>query len=366
MDSAAEVLDAPVVVDETTSTDASAAPETASPPALSSDELTSAGTETGSDRPRDEHGRFVPKGAPPAASDATPVVAAAPLAADPITPTAPAGEPFIVRGDGQKVPVPDATLDKDGNLLVKAGQVPAIRQLLAEGLTYRGSWRKERAEATERVTQATAAIEAKAKRNDTIAVNLFDKIENPDWLLSRIDNENVRQYVETIWRREADYIIRDVTHLMREADLGAPKAPPQEAAAPDPQQLETAARSVLDEELETLLEGPQARTLFTSDDRKALIARYQRRLGAYFVDNQGSIALDREILKAEFDDDVKDRQAVRKSIEDQRKANEFNAKRNAPPAAIPPVVSTKGPPAPPATSAQYKDRDEWRRKHGMV
>lgn len=351
---ATEVLEPVAAVDETTlPVTTPEATDPTSPPGAAGEEPAPTGTEPpGSDRARDANGRFVKQdaGPPDAAKVAETTALAAPPPVAVAAPPAPAaGEPFVFRAEGQRIPVQGATLSADGQLTIPADQVPAIRQLLSEGVIYRSSYRKERDGLQEQIKTANAASDAKAAKYNKASVILWDRVasllqENP---------------------HELELLRRELDLELRSADLNIPKAAP-EPAAPDPKQLESAARSVLEEELESLLDGPQAKALYTPDERKALTARYQRRLQAYFVEHEGSVALDREILKADFDDEVKDRQAARKLAEDARKAAEFNAKRNQPAVNAPPVVQTKAPPVVASDAKKPSTRDEWRQRQGMT
>ena len=360
-----EVLEPTAGVEETQPTaEAPAAPEGEAPSAPVAETATTEPAAPTTARPRGPDGRFIKADgtqaseAEHAAMEAAPP-ASPPPASTPPQPAATPGEPFVFRADGQKIPVPGASVSPDGHLTIPAEQVPAIRQLLAEGMSHRGSWRQREQEYKQQIESASATEKARAEKYNRASVLLWDRVTNPDWLASAAADP-----------REVEYLRRELDLELRTADLKAPppRATPTQDPAVQEQQLETAARTALDEEVELLLDGPQARTLYTSpDDRKALLARYQRRLNAYFVDHDGDIVLDRQVLREDFEEELKVRQEAHKAAKQAQDAAAFNARRNAPPVTAPPVVSTKGPGTANAGQGRvFKDRDEYRKAMGLV
>src|SRR3990167_6575346 len=264
-----EVLEPTSGVEETpTATETPAAPEGVAPSAPVVETAITEPAASLSTRPRGPDGRFIKADgtqaseAEHAAMEAAPPTSPPPAALTP--PPAPTpGEPFVFRGDGQKIPVPGASLSSDGTLTIPADQVPAIRQLLAEGVSHRGSWRQREQEYKNQIESASATEKARADKYNKASVLLWDRVTNPDWLASASADP-----------REIEYLRRELDLELKTADLRAPKAPdqPKQDPAVQQQQLEQSARTALDEEVELLLDGPQARALYTSpEDRKSLL-----------------------------------------------------------------------------------------------
>lgn len=320
-----------------------------------------------SSRPRDpKTGRFI-KADGTLASDAEQATMEAESPASPQPPTpappAPTGDPFVFRASGEKITLPDATLNPDGDLVVKAGQVPFLRQLLAEGVEHRRTFRTREQEWNQKVEQAKATETARADKYNRAAVMLFEAVSSQDWLTAAAADP-----------REVQYLIRELGLELQKADLTIPKTEvPKDAGPtePDPVAIEHDARATLKGYIEELLERPQAKAVYdTPKKRQALERRLQRRLAAYFTQlEDGSIALHENRVDEDFDDELNERLAIKQEAdrraEEARKAAEFNARRAAPPAPVPPVVSTKAPPAPPPQPTKYESREEWRRKNGL-
>lgn len=286
---------------------------------------------------------------PPAA-----VVASPP----PVTETTTAkADPFIFRGDGQRYPIPGATVSADGTLTIPADQVPNVRQLLAEGVAHRGSWREQQQQAKAATETATATEKARAEKYNAAAVLLWDHLTNPEWLAAAVQSperlEILRERLEVALQR---------------SDLSVPKgaAPAATDVATDDPRLEQSARAALEEEVELLLEGPAARGFYTPEQRTALLKQYQRRLNAYFVEHEGQVVLDRHVLAEDFADELAQRQALRGVGDADRKAKEFNARRNQPPAPAVPVVSPRGPGGSGTGAGRiFKDKEEYRKAMGL-
>lgn len=310
-------------------------------------------------RPRGPDGRFIKAdGTQASEAEHAAIEAAAPASPPSPTPATPApstppGEPFVFRADGQKIPIPGASLSPDGSLKVPAEQVPAIRQLLAEGVAHRGSWRQKEQDFERRVQEAGAVQEARATKYNHAAIHLLGIVE-------QLMAENPR---------ELDLVRKEVGIMLREADLKAPRIEQPKAEPPSGEQLEQAARQTLDGYLDELLETPQARAVYATEEaRRAVKARYGKLLNAFFQEQEGGdVVLHENAVDAVFMEELQDKLAAREATEKARKAAEFNAKRAQPAAPVPPVVSGKAPPAAPAPStAKYTDRDAWRRANGMV
>lgn len=353
METATDVQDAPTVTDEVNPSGGSTTPDPdAAPPAPPSDEPAPAGQDAGSDRPRDERGRFTAKQdtAPAAPDGGQPSVPAA----EPSPAVAAIPEPFVLRADGQRIPIPDAALTADGDLVIKASQVPQIRQLLAEGVTHRGSWRRREAEYQEQVRAASVAADVKAKKYNEAAVYLYDLLSDPAKLAALTESP---ERIELVKERLA--------LMLERHDLQMPVAPRQEQERQglDPQAVESAARATLDGYIEELLERREAKAVYdTPEKRQALAARLQRRIAAYFVEEQGQILLHENAVDADFEEELQERWSAHQAAEQKRKADAFNAKRNAPVTA-PPVVGTKAPPPTAAPNATPTSREEWRKRN---
>lgn len=359
---------AAVAETELPTAEAPGAPDLGSTPAPGDEPTVAAQAPTESTRPRDEKGRFIKADGTPASDAEQAVLEAAepksplsPTAPPPVAPaasTSPVGEPFVFRADGQKIPITGSSVSADGTLTIPAAQVPIVRQLLAEGVSHRGSWRQKEQDYQRQVHEATATSTAKAAKYNDAAVMLWDTITNPDWL-QRAANDP----------RELEFLRDRLDIALQRSDLKVPaprEAPPQDESASEAQ-LQSAAQSALEEEVEALLDGPQARAIYvTAEDREKAVARFQRRLSAYFVEQDNGIALDRQILKEDFDEELALRQASRTAALEATKAAAFNAKRNAPVVAPPPVVSPKGPGGNAAGASRvYKTREEYNKAMGL-
>jgi hypothetical protein len=353
-----EVQEPPAVVEETAlpAAEVPGAPETVS-----------AGAEPDSteppvsDRPRDTQGRFMKRDGSPVAPDeqarleaaATPVPATPTTPPAPAPPVVPAGEPFVFRAEGQKIPIPGASLSDQG-LHVPIDQVPAIRQLLAEGMAHRGSWRQKEAEFNRRIEEASTVEKARADRYNAAAVFLFDKVNDPTWLQQLVNDPE----------RELGLLRRELGLELKTREMQAPKA--QTPAAPQPQevdeaQLTQAFSAALLDEVDELLEDPRYKGLFSPEDIKELKDDYTARMAAYAHVDNGQYFVDRETVKRAFDREVKTQQRIKQAAAEAQKAREFNEKRNAPAAPIVPVVSTKGSGGNGSGAKVYKNRDEWRK-----
>jgi hypothetical protein len=270
----------------------------------------------------------------------------------------PSGDPFVVRGDGQRLTMPGSTLDANGNLLVQAEHIPTYRQLIAEGLAHRGSWRQRETEYKSQIEQASASAQAQVAKYNEASIYLFNIVSDPDQLAALAASPD---------RIE---MVRERLALMLERhDLKIPKAqaPQAEAPAVDDGQMEQAARSTLSGYIEELLESPQAKAVYdTPDKRQALTKRFQRRLNAYFVEQDGGVALHENMVDEDFREELADRIEARKLQTAHAKADAFNAARTPKPVTAPPVVSTKGPGSTGNTSGRiFKDKDEYRKAMGL-
>src|SRR3990167_4620932 len=307
-----EVLEPTSGVEETpTATETPAAPEGVAPSAPVVETAITEPAASLSTRPRGPDGRFIKADgtqaseAEHAAMEAAPPTSPPPAATPP--PPAPTpGEPFVFRADGQKIQVPGAAVSTDGTLTIPADQVPTIRQLLAEGVSHRGSWRKEKAESDRQLAEAHAAVDAVKEKYSEVGTLMYRILfDDPAALQALIDSPD---------RRE---LLQDRLALMWErSDLKAPKATkaPDADAGQQNQQLEQAARQTLAEYVDELLETPQARAIYaTEKDREEVKARYVRRLAAYFVDQDGELALHENAVDADFQDELKLRQAGRQA-----------------------------------------------------
>lgn len=350
MNEATEVLEPPtdVSTETTDATPEAPAPDTTAPePAAAPTEQAARTRDPATGRFIKADGTLEPEaaaptgGAPPASPPTAPQTPVVPVASD----------PWTFRAGGQRIPITGATVSPEGNLTIPADQIPNVRQLLGEGMAYRTTFRQREQEHQRAIKEAETRGSASAQKYNRASVRLWEVAEQ---LLG--DRP-----------QELELLRREIALELKSADLEIPKAPTQEAGEPDPQQLIGAASQMLSEYVEELLERPQAKAVYdTPDKRQALTKRLQRRLGAYFVQHEGQYALHENVVDADFEEELQEKLAAKKTADDARKAAEFNAKRNQPSAAIPPVVSSKGPAATAVQPSTFKDRDEWRRKHGMM
>lgn len=323
-----------------------------------------AASETPAAQPRDPKGRFAPKASDSEPASATPAEgdpAAAPPAPAPTEPIAalappappPDTRPFTFRANGQQYPVEGASIDSDGTLRIPPAQVGLVKQLLSEGVNHRQTFRQREQEFKQRVEEATQAGNARAEKYNKAAVMLWERLSDPNWVTAAAADP-----------REIDYLRRELDLELKAADMTIPKAEPKQEAAPDPQAIEQAARGALDEELDDLFEGPEARTLFSAEERKQFKAKYQRILPAFFTERDGEILLDRHILSEHFTEELNARKKARDERAQlaaaARKNEALNAKPN-----VPSVVPAKGSPTPSET-APKKDRVQWAREHGFA
>ncbi len=354
-----EVLEPTAAVEETGETaEVPGGPDATAVPPASGVEPEPAGQEpVASARPRGPDGRFIKADGTEASVAEQAVMEAALPTPPPPPPTAPT--PFVFRADGQKIPIPGSTVAPDGSLTIPADQVPQIRQLLSEGVTHRGSWRKERESFQRQVTDATAAEKAQTEKYHRVGTRMFEAITNPEWLKMASEDP-----------REVQHFIRELGLEMKEANLTVPKQPAERApdAGTAQAELQTAARDTLAEYVEELLDTPQGKAAYpTAKDRQEVVARYARRMAAYFVDQQGDVALHENAVDADFQDELQWRHSARDAALKATKAAEFNAKRNQPNAAPPPVVSAKGPGSTGSSGARtFKDAEEYKRAVGMA
>lgn len=357
----AEATEPTAGVEETQPTaQAPESPEATSPPATAGDEPAPTGKEpTASDRPRDANGRFLKQdkaaptdGAVAETAQTPPVDEIAP----PPAPTTPSGEPFTFRAGGQRIPIQGATLSPEGALSIPPDQVPQVRQLLSDAVAFRTTWRQEKQRYEAQLKEAGSHGEARAEKYNKASVLLWDR-------LSQLLAEHPT---------ELEMLKREVALTLREADLAIPaaKAParttevPQQQEPQAPEITEDQARAVLQEEIEDLLDGPIARTLFTPQEREAVVKRYGRRLNAYFTEHEGEIVLDRQILKEDFEDELNARKQAREAHLKLEKASQFNQKRDVTPPPAP-VISTKGPSSAAGNPTPPQSREEWRRRNGL-
>lgn len=353
-------MDAPAVTDEVIETaEAPASPDATSAPGGAGEEPAGTGqAPTASDRARDEKGRFAKQDQPTETSTGeTRGALTEPVTPPVVQPPAPKGDPFTFRAEGQRIPLNGAFLTPDGALTVAPEQVPQVRQLFADAIAFRTTWRQKEADFKQQVEQAGAVEKARADKYNRAAILMWDRMTSPEWIRAAATDP-----------RELEYLRRELDLELKQADLTIPKAEQPRQAAPqqDPQQLESQARDVLKGYVEELLERPQAKAVYdTQEKRQALEKRLQRRLAAYFVDQDGQLALHENRVDEDFEEELNERLAAKQEAEKARKAAEFNAKRNQPAPNVPPVVSTKAPPSQAPQNTRYDSREEWRRKNGI-
>ncbi len=354
-----EVLDAPAVAEEAAAptTDAPEAPEIAS--AAAEAEPTDAPI---SDRPRDTQGRFLKRDGSPVASDeqASLEAKASSLATTaPASPAAvPTGEPFVFRADGQKIPIPGASLTADGALAIPPDQVPVIRQLLAEGMAHRGSWRQKEADYQRQVSEAGAVEKANAEKYNGAALWLFDKLNDDNFLMALATDPS----------RERAYLRRELGLMLSEAAAKAPRpsAQPQtQQAEPDEAAVEQAFTSALTEELDDLMDDPQVKALFAAEDRTEIQQAFRDNMAAFAAMHEGELKLDLHKLKKAFDREVGLHRKAKQAQVDAQKATAFNDARKPTNTPIAPALSTRGPGATGPTTKKFATREEYNKHMGL-
>lgn len=238
-----------------------------------------------------------------------PSVPAAPPVAEAPKVEAPAGEPFVVRGGGQRHQIPGATVDALGRVTIAPEAVPQIKALFAAGIQHNANYGREKQEWTQKIAMAEQRGESRAKMYNEVATSLFDKVMDDNWLQSLIDNPH----------REREFLRRELALSLERAKMSIP----QQAAAPEPQpeQIEQAFGQTLSRELDELLEDAP-RGILTAEDIADMKAAFGRRMSAYAAEVDGEIMLDTHALKADFDREVKLAQRAAQQAIDAQKAAE--------------------------------------------
>jgi hypothetical protein len=299
-------------------------------------------------------GKIVAGEAPAPSEPSIPKVEAplAPVAEVP-APIAPIGEPWTVRGAGQKHAIPGAILTQDGKLVVEGPEnIARHRDIVAAGIQHLTNYGREKQEWTQRVQQAEAMADAKAAKYNSTATMLYDILT---------DDEKLQRFINNLDDQRALLKDRISLHLEK-ADLKIPRAPQQ--AEQSGEEFETKFVRLYDSSLEELLDDAP-KGLFTAEDVADLKAAYIRRINAYAVEHPQTkeTVLDFEELQKDFAREVRLAQraqaAAIKAAEDAKKAKAaaaFNA-ANTPKAPAP--TPAKPRPTPALAAAPSGQKPSW-------
>lgn len=264
----------------------------------------------------------------------------------------------------------------DGTVKVAAEQVGLLRdalnarQLISEGRDINAQLRKDYEAVQRQLGEKNTVDGAKAEKYNRASLTLFDRLEKaPEWFFNRISDPNLRETLVSEWQREMGYITKDVSFLLREADLKIPKV--AEQSPPNEQQIAQAVQGSLTTSLDELFNGvADARSLFDDKEQGDLYESFQRRVNAYVVrDKDGNMFLDFHGLKQDFDREVTRQRRISDAAKDARtkeaeraKLLVDNARRTAPSITAPPTPA--GGPTPARAPkdkpfASKKDVTEW-------
>jgi hypothetical protein len=261
-------------------------------------------------------------------------------------PPAPIGEPWQVRGAGQKHVIPGAFVTPEGKVVIEAEQSQRVRDLIAAGIQHNQNYGREKQEWTQRIQQAEAAGDLKASKYNKASVYLFDKLQS----------------VLAEHPQELDLIRRELAIELRSADLEIPRAQAQ-SSEPQPEQVEQQFAQTLTGYLDELIDDAP-RGILSAEDVADLRQTFARRMAAYAAEHEGAIALDTHAVKADFEREIKMAQRAQqqsaKAAADAQKAKAaaaFNA-ANTP---VKPVSAPAKPAANrvPVTTASAKKAPSW-------
>lgn len=310
---------------------------------------------------KEEAERIKAQAVPVAPEPVVPEVAPVTPEPAPVTPPA----EFTFRANGQKVSIP--------GLVVPPEQQEYVRNLLVAGMNHHQNFPRMQAEWKQKLAAAEQMATAKAERYHRPALAAANAVipgrngEMPS-LLSAILADIPAEYQRTVadrWYREAEYLRRDMAHLMREADMKMPASQPPAEPQANEQQIEQAARATLSGYVNELFEDtPDAAKYFTAEDRKELAAAMDTLLAAYFDQIDGEIMLDTEKVKAHFNRELnllkRSHQAREVATRDAQKAKQaaaFNAAQK-PIAAQPPAPRKPTPAVAAVPSGKPKGWDQ--------
>jgi hypothetical protein len=336
--------------------------------------------EGSTDRPRDEHGRFVAK-EKDAATEAAPLPGgepgadtSLPVAAAPPAPV-PEPQPFKWRADRQEHTLEGAVINPDGSLVIPAQHVARAKQLLSEGIVHQGSWAKERTTWSARINDA----ETRAKAAEASKARLLDEFakvfESEDSVLQFWQSRQTQLPLlqERLKAQELEERIKAY-----ESGQARPASP--EPAA-DPAQTVETARAELTETLPDFFASPEYSAL-TDKDKQYLIEEMTQDISKYVkVANKdipehgfvaGDLVLFDELVHARIRREAERVGELRAASAEQAKklaeAAKFNAARAPQKGAAPIATVPSGGKVPAPTSdpvPAYKDGSEWRSRMGL-
>ena len=286
------------------------------------------------------NGKIVAGEAPEAPSQpSTPSVPVAPV----VETKATEPDPYWVRASGQKTTIPHTYRNADGSLVVKPEGTAIVQRLLTQGIAHEQSWPAEKQRYEQALALEKQTATAQSGKYNKAALTLADAVlGGPDAdpsLLTAILRDlppEVHDRVMATWQREAGYIRRDVSHVLKAADLEIPKAPP-------PQEMDqatliaTVQRGTI-EETESILDE-LGRDL-TPEQKKEISDAMLTHFKTFWDEREelgGELGLDRHALKAAIEREVKVFHRIRQAAltaemeaKKVRDAAAFNARQNTP------------------------------------
>lgn len=265
---------------------------------------------------------------------------------------APIGEPWTVRGAGQKHQIPGAVMTADGKLVVEGPEnIARHRDIVAAGIQHLTNYGREKQEWTQRIQQAEAAGQAKATLYNRVAADLFDKISDDNWLQALIENPH----------REREFLRRELALSLEQAKLAMPAPSAQQESQPE--DIEAQFGQTMTEYLTELVEDAP-KGILSPEDIADMRQTFGRRMAAYAAEVDGQIMLDTHAMKADFEREIKlvqraQQQAARAAADAQKAkaAAAYNAANT--PKAPPAPTKARVNPVPAGTAASTKAPATW-------
>lgn len=357
-----------------------AAPDAGAAPLSEPSTAPDAGAPTATDgQPRDEHGRFTPKGTEtPAPSgtlpdSGTPGASAGPSTAAPSIDNPPPsqtppvevqGTPLTYRAGGQERTYSGAERLPDGSIRIKPETYSQLANDLAAAYTYQHTWRDTLARTKAEAAQTAAEATTRATTLETMAGRLLEELE------VRMEANEYR------------LLARELALDLKQAGV-TPQQGTKPTAQPDPQQEQQQAEQIrfqaqqtlVDEVLTKIQHTPGYAALAPDEaTRNDLLNYFLETMGTYYTEVDGQIVLDTHKVAFVLDREAK---AVHARLEAQKKADaevkalreaqERNAAKQKQPE-IPPTIAPAGNTTPGKTPTTFKSRaeyDKWRAGYGL-
>lgn len=312
---------------------------------------------------RNARGQWVGKGEPPPASpeetakppadEATKAAATATPAKTPVEPAAfvpPSGEPHVVKAHGKQYTT-GAVLTEHG-MWVPKESVPIVNQFLSEGLDYKLTWKDRESKAEE--AGYTRGREFGNKLSDTILAAW-----NQAKTLGKWDpiQEFFATFETNLPRMIAEHERDEYKRKIEEREQATKAQETEQQTLVQEQQKDTA----LTETIGEARKDPKYAAL-TADDWTEAQDWINDAKGALFVtDGDGDLCIDTKPIARTLDRILK----FRTQQTAVAKAAGHNKRNEAKPQATPTVPATK-PSTPSESRAQYKNREEWEKAHGLA